>query len=105
MKKIPSKAELRAELQKQIDDYLMQGGEVRQIPSGVSGRDNPMQSLPTPIFNESKITRTPIPEVLEALDSRRQKKPEVKKPAKKKPVEKVIYDDFGEPLRKVWVDS
>ena len=85
--------------------YLRQGGEIQQVPTGVSGRDNPLESLRMPLFNEPKVSRTPIPEVLEAMDARRQKKPTVKKPSKPGPIEKTIYDDFGEPIRKVWVDE
>ena len=40
------------------------------------------------------------------IDERKRKSP-AKKPAKasKRPRKKVIYDDFGEPLREVWVDE
>lgn len=104
VKKFPTKADLRIELQNQIDDYTRQGGEINQIPRGLSGRVNPNESLQTPLFDGPKTNRTPIPEVVAALDSR-QKKPGTKKPAGKKRREKVIYDDFGEPLRKVWVEE
>ncbi|MBQ0712554.1 MAG: hypothetical protein KBT53_06320 [Porticoccus sp.] len=104
MKKFPTKADLRTELQNQIDDYTRQGGEIDQVPRGLSGRINPNESLQTPLFDGPKTNRTPIPEVVAALDSR-QKKTGAKKPAEKRRREKVIYDDFGEPLRKVWVDE
>jgi hypothetical protein len=104
VKKFPTKADLRIELQNRIDDYTRQGGEIDQIPRGLSGRLNPNESLQTPLFDGPKTNRTPIPEVVAALDSR-QKKPGTKKSAEKKRREKVIYDDFGEPLRKVWVEE
>lgn len=105
MKKFPTKADLRIELQNQIDDYTRQGGEINQIPRGLSGRVNPNESLQTPLFDGPKTNRTPIPEVVAALDSRRQNKTGAKKPAEKRRREKIIYDDFGEPLRKVWVEE
>ncbi len=104
VKKFPTKADLRIELQNQIDDYTRQGGEINQVPRGLSGRTNPNESLQTPLFDGPKTNRTPIPEVVAALDSR-QKKPESKKIVEKKRREKIIYDDFGEPLRKVWVEE
>ena len=104
-KKPPDKSQLRKELQQQVRDYLQHGGEIHQIPRGVSGRDNPLEGLPTAFFTQPKAERTPIPEVLAALDSRRQKKPKPGKKAQAKPKEKIIYDDFGEPIRKVWVDE
>lgn len=105
MKKIPTKADLRAELRRQISAYTYQGGEIEQIPTGLSGRINPHESLKTPLFNEPKADRTPVPEVVAALDSRRKQKPTSKKTEKRISKEKIIYDDFGEPLRKVWVDQ
>lgn len=105
MKKIPTKADLRIELQKQIDAFTRQGGEIDKIPRGHSGRENTLGSFQTPLFNEPKTDRTPIPEVVAELDARRQKKTGAKKPTEKRRREKVIYDDFGDPIRKVWVDE
>ena len=110
MKKIPTKADVRAELQRQMDRYARRGGEIHQIPTGISGRENPLESIKTPLFTDTKTSRTPVPEVVAALDSRRQEKTQRYKAAKKKtentvPKEKIIYDDFGEPIRKVWVDK
>ncbi|MEH6467560.1 MAG: hypothetical protein V7722_08000 [Porticoccus sp.] len=105
VKKFPTKADLRIELQTQIDDYTRQGGEIDKIPRGLSGRENPQESLQTPLFDGPKTNRTPIPEVVAALDLRSQKNTAVKKPAEKRRREKIIYDDFGEPLRKVWVEE
>jgi hypothetical protein len=105
VKKIPTKADLRIELQRQINNYTYKGGEIQKIPTGVSGRENPHASLKTPLFNEPKADRTPVTEVVAALDSRRKQKPNHKKTTKPAPKEKIIYDDFGEPLRKVWVDQ
>ncbi len=104
-KKPPNKSQLRRELQQQIQDYLKHGGEIHQIPRGVSGRDNPMEGLPMSFFSQPKAERTPVPEVVAALDARRQKKSRPAKTAPGKPKEKIIYDDFGEPIRKIWVDE
>lgn len=51
-------------------------------------------------------SRTYLNDVVAALDERKKKKHD--KPAaapKKRPKKKIIYDDFGEPLREVWVDE
>tara|TARA_R110000822_G_scaffold59736_36_gene149279 strand:+ start:15195 stop:15512 length:318 start_codon:yes stop_codon:yes gene_type:complete len=105
VKKFPTKADLRIELQTQIDDYTRQGGEINHIPRGLSGRDNPQESLQTPLFDGPKTSRTPIPEVIAALDSRGKKNTGSKKPRQARRKEKIIFDDFGEPLRKVWVEE
>jgi len=57
---------------------------------------------------EKRQERTPVPDVLRAIDERRdaRRKPQKKTTAKRSsgPKKKVIYDDFGEPLRVVWED-
>lgn len=105
MKKIPTKADIRAELQRQMDRYARKGGEIQNIPSGVSGRENPLESIKTPLFTDTKTSRTPVPEVVAAIDARRNQKTQKKKSEKPERKEEIIYDDFGEPLRKVWVDK
>jgi len=111
MKKLVSKAEVRQQLEQQVKSYLEHGGNVQSVPRGTTGRDP--QARPTylsgGLFNEPRGTRTPVPEVVAAIEERRSqmiKRSPVKKrsrlPARRR---KVIYDDFGEPLRHVWVDD
>jgi len=102
--KIPSKADIRDELQRQIDAFTCQGGTIQQIDKGVTGRESPQASLKTPLFNEPKINRTPMTEVIAAIDSRKQTKSSTKKTVKSTSKEKIIYDDFGDPVRKVWIN-
>ncbi|MBG58357.1 MAG: hypothetical protein CMK46_08735 [Porticoccus sp.] len=103
--KLPTKSQLRRQLQQQVDSYLKQGGEIQQIPRGISGRENACESLPTVFFNQPKAERTPVPEVLAALDSRRPKKPSPNRTTRDRPKETIIYDDFGEPIRRIWQDK
>lgn len=111
MKKPPSKSDLRDELRQEVEDFLEQGGEVQSIPRGVSGK-NPGDAplfLNRRLFIEPRGKRTLVPEVVAAIEARRQAKNQ-RKPRRKlsrlpQPRRKIIYDDFGEPLRKVWVDE
>lgn len=106
MRKRPTKAEIRAELEAQVQSYLEKGGDLLSVANGVSGRDNPDGPLkPNHLsFDEPKEGRTLVPEVLAAIDSRRRP---VQKPkhVPKRPKKKMIYDDFGEPLRWEWVEE
>lgn len=109
MKKIITKRDIRTEIEKQIDDYLNQGGEVEAVPQGVSGResaDGPIRAAQG-AFQEPKQERTYVPEVVAALDARKQakKKPAPAKKSGSRPRKRIIYDDFGEPLRWEWVED
>ena len=104
VKKPITKAQIRDEIEKQIDEFISRGGAVDNIQRGLSGRDNPSGPLKPEShnFQQPRAERTYVPEVVAALESRR--KPKINKPAppKRKPRKKLIYDDFGEPLRWEW---
>jgi hypothetical protein len=110
--KLPvSKEDLRAALQRETERFLDKGGEVKRIPRGISGTNpgDPPLFLNRRLFIEPPTPRTPIPEVIAAIESRRRLTPR-RGPVRKqsrlpRPRRKVIYDDFGEPLRKVWVED
>jgi hypothetical protein len=103
MKKIISKRDIRSQIEQQIEDFLNQGGEVTNIEQGFSGRINPTEALKPMAFDKPKEERTFVPEVIATLEERKQKekKTVVKKPLRR-PRKKIIYDDFGEPLRWEW---
>ncbi|MFT4825330.1 MAG: hypothetical protein ACJAUG_003797 [Halioglobus sp.] len=110
MKKLPTKADMRAELERRINQFEKKGGQVTEIPTGISGRDVLDNSPPARrLFLEPTVTRTQVPEVIAAIEARRKEKVTAKpkhKPRKQTTRKrKTIYDDFGEPLRTVWVDE
>ena len=85
---------------------------VASIPQGTSGKDpsDPPLFLNRTLFVEPKTQRTLVPDVVAAIEARRQAKLKRRTPAPKRSRlpqrrRKVIYDDFGEPLRKVWVEE
>lgn len=103
MKPPISKADLRRELDRQINTYLREGGEVKEIPRGVSGRDPAGGPLPPGplIEGNGRADRTYLVDVIAAIEARRKPAaPEPKRP--RRPRKKLIYDDFGEPLRWMW---
>lgn len=106
MKKIITKRQIRSQIEQQIDDYLKQGGQVEQVTQGVSGRDGATGPInPNITFDQPKQERTYIPDVIAALDERKKPKTAVKQKRKTKARKKIIYDDFGEPLRWEWVEE
>lgn len=111
VKKLPTKDDMRADLEREMSEFLQKGGSVNEVPTGTSGKDasQPPTYLAGRLFTEPAASRTYVPEVVAAIEARRTEK--LKHPAKKirsrppRQRRKVIYDDFGEPLRKVWVDE
>lgn len=111
VKKLPSKAELRAALDNEIQHFLQQGGEVEAVPQGMSGKD-PLAAplyLTRRLFLEPRVERTLVPEVVAAIEQRRKallkRNPGPKRSRRPQPRRKTLYDDFGEPLRRVWVED
>jgi len=110
MTKATSKEDLRRELLRQVDEYLQTGGTVDRIARGVSGRDDPsrpdMQS--TGLFQPRSEKREYVTEVIATLEQRRR---DLTRPApgrqnrQRRPRRKLLYDDFGEPLRWVWEED
>ena len=73
VKKLPDKADLRADLDRETRRFLQEGGEVKSVPSGVSGKDPlaPPLYLTRRLFSEPRAERTLIPEVVAAIEERR----------------------------------
>lgn len=106
LKKPPDKKDIREELEKQVEAFLQKGGEVKQVPRGTSGRDDGSAPMKLP-FGETSIysKRTFVNDVVSAIDERKKNKNKPPPTASKKPKKKVIYDDFGEPVRWEWVEE
>lgn len=112
MKKTESKADIRQELHQQTERFLRAGGQVEKVPQGLSGKEpgEPPLFLNRRLFIEPRAPRTLVPEVVAAIEARRRENTARKAPAKRRrsaaqPRRKVIYDDFGEPLRHLWVED
>lgn len=102
-----SKQSMRRELRRKTEEFLSRGGEIKRHRAGETGEpaDKP-RSRAVFVSAEPRQTRTYVNDVVSALDSR--KKQKVVKPSGKtikRPTKKIIYDDFGEPLREVWVED
>ena len=106
MQKPPTKAQLRAELEAAIDTFLTEGGQIAVVDRGVSGRED-HQQLQKPLFTEPRASRTLVNDLIARIESRRRapRRPATRRATSRRPRVKVIYDDFGEPIRKVWVDE
>ncbi len=111
VKKLITKAEIRAHLEREMTHFLDSGGRVEKIPRGISGRSDGLSMMPPSrsLFMEPSLERTPIPEVVAAIEARRKAKlkrtpaPKLTRGPQRR--RKILYDDFGEPIRRIWVDE
>lgn len=107
MNKRPTKAEARQQLESKIEEFIQQGGEIKSVESGASGLEDGNYNRNSFVFGYPKEERTPTTKEMAAIDARRRAKT-VSKPShsfSRKPKKKIIYDDFGEPVREVWVEE
>lgn len=106
LKKQPTKAELRSQLDAQVNQFLEKGGQIQEVAMGESGLIDGRYTTHRAGYGSPKSQqRTPVHGLLAKIDSRR-KRSQAANTIKPKPQrKKVIYDDFGEPLRTVWTDE
>ncbi|MDA9240567.1 hypothetical protein N9P24_00170 [bacterium] len=105
-----SKNKIRGDIQRKTEEFLSRGGEIKKHERGETGEpaDKP-RAKSVFVSSQPRQTRTYINDVVSALDSRKKKttrpaaKPMSKSP--KRARKKIVYDDFGEPLREVWTDD
>jgi hypothetical protein len=104
IKPTKTRRQLHQELEAQIQEFLTHGGQVNEVPRGLSGRADANGPLISIFDGSGQEDRTPLPEVVAAIEAR--KKPQLAQKAKKmRPRKKVILDDFGQPLRWEWVEE
>lgn len=103
MKPTKTRRELHQELDQQVNDFLSQGGTVDEVPRGLSGRPYAQGPLVAIFEGQSHEDRTPLPDVVAAIEAR--KKPQAPSKYKPRPKKKVILDDFGQPIRWEWIEE
>jgi hypothetical protein len=103
IKPTKTRRELHAELEAQIETYLEQGGEVKEIPRGASGRPLGSGPLYSVFEGDSPEHRTLVNDVVAAIEAR--KKPQHAKPPMSGPKKRIILDDFGQPIRWEWIND
>jgi hypothetical protein len=104
MKPLPTKAQIRAELERQVQDYLETGGVVKAIPRGQSGQVDNRNLFGSLGESPPRQERTPLDDVVQALEARKHP-PHNNVRKNKRPRKKLLTDDFGEPLRWVWIED
>ena len=100
------KSEIRSELNQQMTTFLAAGGNIETVCQGASAYNDGIPKAATFIINEPRKIRTSVNEATAALAARKatQKSHHVSKSINRtlRNGPRIIYDDFGEPIRKVW---
>tara|TARA_B110000438_G_C15614254_1_gene563605 strand:- start:423 stop:737 length:315 start_codon:yes stop_codon:yes gene_type:complete len=104
MNKRPTKREIRQQMNSEVDKFLNQGGEVHEFQRGESGLINGKIDDRSSGFEQGKQQRTPLVEELKAVDERKKPANSTLPVKSNRPRKKIIYDDFGEPVREVWIE-
>lgn len=93
----PTKTETRDKIASQVEEFLQRQGKIEQVKMGDSGLVDGKYNTTHIGFSEPKQTRTPLNHVVADIQSRKSPKT-----IRKSPTKKVVYDDFGEPIRWYW---
>lgn len=105
MIKRQSKSEIRASLDDQVDKFLKQGGTIQTYDQGDSSLVDGRYDRNQFVYGFPKQERTPVPDTLKKIDQRKSN-PKVKNTLRApRRMKKIIYDDFGDPLREIWVEE
>ena len=104
MKPIKTKAQIREELNAEIQSYLSGGGAVKNIPRGVSGNIHNKNLFIYVSDGPRSNPRTMLTHIVKRLEERKGKNT-LQKPKAPERKKILIKDDFGEPLRWVWSDE
>jgi hypothetical protein len=104
MNKRTTKREIRQQMNNEVDQYLHKGGEVREFQRGESGLVNGKIDDRSSGFEQGKQQRTPLLDELKAVDDRKKPASTPAPPKNNRPRKKIIYDDFGEPVREIWIE-
>ena len=105
MKPAKTKQEIRAELDRETADYVGHGGVVENVPRGKSGNETNRNLFGSFGANSQPQKRTSLDDVVKVLDERKVGEKTKSMPKRSGPRKKLITDDFGDPLRWVWVED
>lgn len=105
MKVRNTKEQQRQRLRRDMERFLSRGGHIKEVPSGTTGDDpgQPRERRAFPFAQSPRATRTDLSQVAAAIDARK-KRGKSRSAKRTGPRRRLVYDDFGEPLRWVWED-
>jgi hypothetical protein len=103
---VGSKRILRQDILRKTEEYLSRGGEIKKYRAGESAERADIPRKKAEFVGLKLSNQSDLNEVILAIDERKanlRNSPSVL--PRSTPRKKVIYDDFGEPLREVWIEK
>lgn len=98
-----TKKETRQEINSLVEEFIRSKGQIQQVDMGESGLVDGKYNTSHVGFSEPRKERTPLNHIVAAIQQRKESKHTTpNKKLNKRPKKKIIYDDFGEPLRWIW---
>ena len=99
----------RERIRRQTQEYLARGGRIHRVPTGTSGEDPARRRPASSVFSGQRQSRTEVPEVIASIEARKQalkgRRKSTGRRTKQAPRRRLVYDDFGEPLRWEWIND
>jgi len=105
MTRRPDKAQIRNEIDQQVREFVNGGGIINQVEQGETGLGINASLNPNGFSGRPRDSRTPVTEAMANIEIRRKAKTSANYQRPKRPRKRMLFDDFGEPLRWVWVDE
>ena len=103
---VGSKRMLRQDILRKTEEYLSRGGKIKKYRAGESAERADKLRKKAEFVGLGLSYQNDLNEVILAIDKR---KSNLRNPPsvvpRSTPRKKVIYDDFGEPLREVWIET
>tara|TARA_R110002167_G_scaffold45323_6_gene136130 strand:+ start:2401 stop:2718 length:318 start_codon:yes stop_codon:yes gene_type:complete len=105
MTRRPDKAQIRDEIDRKVREFVINGGTISQVKQGATGLGIKGLLNPNGFVERPRDSRTPVSDVVASIEVRRNPKANSTVQRPKRPRKKMLFDDFGEPLRWVWVEE
>ena len=103
---VGSKRILRQDILRKTEEYLSRGGEIKKYRAGESAERADIPRKKAEFVGLKLSNQSDLNEVILAIDERKanlRNSPSVLPRSTTR--KKDIYDDFGEPLREVWIEK
>jgi len=103
---VGSKRNLREDILRKTEEYLSRGGKIKKYRAGESAERKDVPRRKAEFVGSDSLHQNDLTETVLTIDKRKENLRNLPSaPSTSIPRKKIIYDDFGEPLREVWIEK